>query len=100
MAVLYALYFLIAIAKPGGMGFGDVKLAGVLGLYLGWVGWGALAVGTFLGFLIGGLVGIALMIGGRATRRTGLPFGPFMLVGALIAILVGERLADAYLGAL
>ena len=73
------------------MGFGDVKLAGVLGLYLGWLGWGEVIVGGFLGFLFGGVVGIALMVMGKAGRKSKIPFGPFMLAGALVAILAGGR---------
>jgi len=65
-AALYALYFLLRLGYPSGMGFGDVKLAGLLGMDLGWLGWGQLAVGAFLGFLLGGLVGGALMVANRA----------------------------------
>ena len=57
MAGLFALYFALAIAYPGGMGFGDVKLAGLLGLYLGWISWGSVVVATFGAFLLGGLAG-------------------------------------------
>ncbi|GAB3597219.1 A24 family peptidase [Angustibacter peucedani] len=96
-AVLFALYFLLAFINPRGMGFGDVKLAGVLGLALGFIGWGALAVGAFAGFLLGGLYGAVLMVAKRATRKSAIPFGPFMLAGALLAVLVGQRLADWYL---
>lgn len=98
-AALYVFYFLLAFAYPAGMGFGDVKLAGVLGLYLGWLGWAELVVGGFLGFFYGGLVGLALMVAGRAGRKSQIPFGPFMLAGALTAILAGGALADLYLGA-
>ncbi|MGN6219872.1 MAG: prepilin peptidase, partial [Microbacterium sp.] len=55
MAVLYAFYAILRLARPGGMGGGDVKLAGVVGIHLGWIGWGALAVGAFAAFLYGGL---------------------------------------------
>lgn len=96
MAALYALYFLLMIAKPGGMGFGDVKLAGVLGLFLGYLGWGSLIVGVFLGFLLGGLGGIALMLTGQAGRKSKIPFGPYMVAGALVAVLAGQPLAHAY----
>lgn len=98
-AVMYAVYFALAFAYPAGMGFGDVKLAGVLGLYLGWLGWGVLAVGLFLGFFLGGAFGIALIAVKKGGRKTAVPFGPFMLGGALVAILVGQRIADAYLNA-
>jgi leader peptidase (prepilin peptidase)/N-methyltransferase len=94
---LYVLYFLLRLAYPSGMGFGDVKLAGVLGMYLGWLGWGQLAVGAFLGFLLGGLVGGGLMIAQRATRKSKIPFGPFMIVGAYVAVLVGAQISDLYL---
>jgi leader peptidase (prepilin peptidase)/N-methyltransferase len=97
MAALFALYFLLALVYPAGMGLGDVKLAGVLGLYLGWLGWAEVVTGAFLGFFFGGLVGMALMVGRRAGRKSQIPFGPFMLVGALAAILWGAPLADLYL---
>jgi leader peptidase (prepilin peptidase)/N-methyltransferase len=96
MAALYAFYFLLAIIKPGGMGFGDVKLAGVLGMYLAYLGWGVLIVGAFLGFLLGGVGGILLMIFRKAGRKSTIPFGPYMLAGALLAILFGASLAKAY----
>jgi leader peptidase (prepilin peptidase)/N-methyltransferase len=96
---MFALYFGLCFAYPAGMGFGDVKLSGVLGLYLGWLGWGVWAAGLFLGFLIGGLYGIALLLRGRGGRKTAVPFGPFMLLGVLLAVLVGQRLVDAYLQA-
>jgi len=97
MVALFGVYFLLAFLYPAGMGFGDVKLAGVLGLHLGWLGWGAWAVGAFAGFFLGGIVGIALMLLGRAGRKSAIPFGPFMLAGALLAVLVGGPLASGYL---
>jgi len=97
---LFAFYFLLAFVYPAGMGFGDVKLAGVLGLYLGWLGWGPLIVGAFLGFLLGALVGGGLMLAKRAGRKTAIPFGPFMIAGALIAVVFGQSLADTYTGTL
>ncbi len=98
-AAMYAFYFVLCLAYPAGMGFGDVKLSGVLGLYTAWTGWGAWAVGLFAGFLYGGLFGLALIALGRGGRRTAVPFGPFMLLGALTGVLVGEPLAQAYLRA-
>jgi leader peptidase (prepilin peptidase)/N-methyltransferase len=99
-AVLYAFYFLLALVYPAGMGFGDVKLAGILGMYLGWLGWGVLVVGAFLGFLLGGTIGVALMASRRATRKSEIPFGPSMLGGVLVAVLAGQALADAYFSTL
>lgn len=98
MAILFALYFLLVLIYPAGMGWGDVKLAGVLGLHLGWLGWAELAVGGWLGFLGGGLVGLLLMVLGKAGRKTALPFGPYMLLGALAGIFWGDRVADLYVG--
>lgn len=94
---LFALYWILAVAYPGGMGFGDVKLAGALGMLLGWLGWAQLIVGGFSAFLLGGLLGAILMIGNRATRKSRIPFGPFMLAGAWVGVFVGGGIAAAYL---
>ena len=94
---MYALYFALCFAYPAGMGFGDVKLAGVLGMYTAWLGWGAWTVGVFLGFLYGGVWGLGLVLLRRGGRKTAVPFGPFMLLGVLTALLVGTQVADAYL---
>jgi leader peptidase (prepilin peptidase)/N-methyltransferase len=93
------VYFLLVLAYPAGMGFGDVKLAGVLGLYLGYLGWPTWFTGWFFGFLLGGVFGILALVFRRASRKTKVPYGPFMIAGALLAIWVGEAVADAYLGA-
>jgi len=90
-------YFLIFLVYPRGMGFGDVKLAVLLGLYLGWIGWSAVVVGWFAGFLIGGVIGVALLVTRRAGRRTALPFGPWMLLGAWLGLVAGPELVAAYL---
>jgi leader peptidase (prepilin peptidase) / N-methyltransferase len=96
-AALFALYAVLWFVYPRGMGLGDVKLAGVLGMYLGYLGWGTLAVGAFFGFALGGVLGVTLMALGRATRKSKIPFGPFMLAGALAAVFFGSSLAHAYL---
>ncbi|GLF94388.1 A24 family peptidase [Streptomyces yaizuensis] len=88
-AVLGAAYFLLFVIHPGGMGFGDVKLALSLGVALGWYGWGTLFLGAFAGFLFGSVYGFGLMALGRAGRRTAIPFGPFMIGGALAGLLLG-----------
>jgi leader peptidase (prepilin peptidase)/N-methyltransferase len=82
------------------MGFGDVKLAGVLGLYLAYLSWGTLLLGGFLGFLIGALIGVGLILFRGGGRKTMLPFGPSMILGALLAIWFGEPVIDWYAGLL
>ncbi|WP_431837221.1 prepilin peptidase [Cellulomonas sp. Y8] len=94
---LFLFYFAAAFAYPRGMGFGDVKLAGVLGMLLAWFGWGTLAVGAFGAFVLGGLFAVGLLVAGRAQRKSGIPFGPWMIGGALLGLLVGESLWSVYL---
>lgn len=96
MAGMYLFYFLLRAARPGGMGGGDVKLAGVIGLYLGWLGWGALAVGAFAAFVYGGVFGIALLLLRRAGRKTAIPFGPWMILGAWTGVFAGEAVGRWY----
>ncbi|PPL20053.1 prepilin peptidase [Microterricola pindariensis] len=96
-AALFAFYFVLALIAPRGMGMGDVKLAGVLGLYLGYLGWGALIVGGFGAFLIGGLFGVVLIVLRKAGRKSGIPFGPWMLLAAWLGIFFGENLWAGYL---
>ncbi|MEV6472732.1 A24 family peptidase [Streptomyces sp. NPDC051657] len=86
---LGGFYFLLFLINPNGMGFGDVKLALALGVALGWYGWTVLFVGGFAGFLFGAAYGLALVLLRRAGRRTGIPFGPFMIGGALTGLLLG-----------
>jgi leader peptidase (prepilin peptidase) / N-methyltransferase len=85
-AVAFGLAALGALASPQGLGYGDVKLLGLLGLVLGWVGWGALLAGVFLGLLTGALVSLVLVASRRAGWRTAQPFGPPLLVGAVLAL--------------
>lgn len=96
---LFAFYLVVLVIYPAGMGFGDVKLAGVLGVYLGWSSWGTVLIGWFAAFVLGGLVAIGLVVAGRAERGSGIPFGPWMLLGAAIGIVAGPGLWDTYLGA-
>lgn len=75
-----------AAAFPAGLGLGDVKLLGLLGLVLGWVGWGVLLVGVFLGLVVGAVVSLVLLATRRAGWRTAVPFGPPLLAGAVLAL--------------
>jgi prepilin signal peptidase PulO-like enzyme (type II secretory pathway) len=88
LAVLWALYAVQHLVAPGAIGWGDVKLSGVLGLYLGWLGAPAWWLGVLGGFVLGGLYAAGLLLTGRGSRKTEIPFGPFMLAGALAGILL------------
>ena len=98
MGAMYALYLSLALISPRSMGFGDVKLSGVLGAYTAWLGWDVWAVGLLGGFFSGGLFGVLLLATGRGGRKTKVPFGPFMIFGALLAVFVGEPIAEVWLG--
>lgn len=99
-ASLAAFFLLVALLAPGSMGFGDVKLAGVVGGVLGYLSWGALLIGSFLGFVLGSIIGIALIASKKADRKTAVPFGPFMLLGAFATVLGASELGEAYLRSL
>jgi leader peptidase (prepilin peptidase)/N-methyltransferase len=92
-AVLWIAFELISLF---GMGRGDVKLAPLLGLYLGWLGWSAVAIGMFAGFLLGGVFGVALLVTRVATRKTRVPFGPYLLAGAFLAVFAAAPIAHWY----
>ncbi|MFJ4285880.1 prepilin peptidase [Paenarthrobacter nicotinovorans] len=87
-AALWFFYFVLRFIHPPGMGFGDVKLAGVLGLYLGYLGWSHVFAGTFAAFLLGGLWSLVVLATRRGTLRSAIPFGPFMLAGAAAAMVL------------
>lgn len=90
--------FTVAFIAPAGMGGGDVKLAFVLGTYLGYSGGiGVTLVGMFLSFLLGGVIGVALLMRGQG-RKAQVPFGPFLAAGTVLAILWGRPILDWYLG--
>jgi leader peptidase (prepilin peptidase)/N-methyltransferase len=91
-AVTFVLAAGVAAISPAGLGFGDVKLLGLLGLLLGWAGWGVLLAGVFLGLLTGALVSLALLATRRAGWRTALPFGPPLLAGAVLALALGASI--------
>ncbi|MBO1766984.1 A24 family peptidase [Allobranchiibius sp. GilTou38] len=86
-ALAGTVFLLLALAVPGGLGLGDVKLAALLGLPLGWWGYPVLIQGLAGGFVIGGLVSLVLVLTRRATRHTHVALGPSLLLGALGALL-------------
>lgn len=96
-AISFAVMGLIYLASRGGLGDGDVRLAPLLGAYLGFLNPGLAPVGLFFGFAAGALVGVALMALKRAGRRTAVPFGPFLALGTVLAIFFGQRYIDLLL---
>lgn len=84
--VLAGSCFVLFLVHPRGFGFGDVKLALTAGVALGWYSWQAVLAGAFLAFLLHAAWGVTLILAGRAGRKTALPFGPFMVLGALLAV--------------
>jgi len=92
-----AAFLLAFLAPRGGLGLGDVKLLGLLGLFLGWLGWGVLVVGVALGFALGAVAAVGMLASRRAGLRDHLAFGPWLIVGALVAVVAGRPLVDAYL---
>jgi leader peptidase (prepilin peptidase) / N-methyltransferase len=91
-----ALFLLLALISPRGMGLGDVKLAPTLGLALGWLSWGTVAVGVFAGFLLGALAGLAAIVVLGLTRKSLLPFGPWLVAGTLLGVFTGTEVAAWY----
>lgn len=90
--LLFAGYLVLALVAPAGMGMGDVKLAALLGLYLGWVGWDAVLVGAVAGPLLQAAAALVLLALRRVGRRSDLPFGPALMVGALVGLGWGSAL--------
>jgi leader peptidase (prepilin peptidase)/N-methyltransferase len=89
----FLVLFIAALIHPAGMGMGDVKLVGVMGLYLG----SAVAPAMFIGFLSGSVVGVVLLVRhGMAARKMKVPFGPFLALGGLVALLAGPELVHLY----
>lgn len=80
-------YLLLGLVRPGQLGGGDIKLAGLAGLVLGWLGWRAVLYGAALGFVLAGVASLVLLATRRVTMRSTVSFGPYLLGGALLAIL-------------
>jgi leader peptidase (prepilin peptidase)/N-methyltransferase len=97
MLALSLFYFGMALIYPGGMGMGDVKFAGVLGLFLGYLGWDVLLVGAFSAFVLGGFFALALIVLRKAKRTSGIPFGPWMLTGAWVGVFFSTTIVAQYL---
>jgi leader peptidase (prepilin peptidase) / N-methyltransferase len=85
-ATLFAVFLVLALISPSGLGMGDVKLAAVVGLFLGWLGWGAVLLGAMAGFVVQAVLALVLLALGRVRRDSDLPFGPAMLVGAALTM--------------
>ncbi|HET6297971.1 MAG TPA: A24 family peptidase [Kribbella sp.] len=94
----FGVFFVLWYVFPRGVGFGDVRLSGLLSMALGWLGWGELVSGLYGGFLLGAVLGIVLTAARVFKRKDLFPFGPFMLAGALAGVLVGAPLERLYLG--
>lgn len=92
----FGLLLPIHLVNPAGMGFGDVRLAGLIGMIVGWLSVGHVFVALFLGFLLAAVLGIALMATGVKGRKDKVPFGPFLAGGAVLAILFGTPILDWY----
>jgi leader peptidase (prepilin peptidase)/N-methyltransferase len=85
-AAVFAVLYLLMFISPRSFGYGDVKLAAILGAYLGWFGWTYVYYGIFAGFLLGSVLSIALIATRRATLKTAIAFGPMLIVGALLVL--------------
>lgn len=97
-AASFAGFLALVLIAPRGMGMGDVKLAGLLGLALGYVGWANVFVGFFVAFLAGSVGGLALVAARRAGMKAEIPFGPYLALGTLVGVLWGEALRRVWLG--
>ncbi|MGI9023735.1 MAG: prepilin peptidase [Acidimicrobiales bacterium] len=90
--IAFAILLLVHLVSPASMGFGDVRLAFILGLFLGWLDLSHVAIGLFVGFTLGAIVGLGLMLFGGRSRTDSVSFGPFLAAGAAVAVLFGEPL--------
>jgi leader peptidase (prepilin peptidase)/N-methyltransferase len=94
----FGVFYLLWFVVPSGVGFGDVRLSGLLSMALGWLGWAQVVTGLYGGFFLGAVIGVVLMAARVLKRRQMFPFGPFMLVGAVVGVLMGGPLEHLYLG--
>jgi len=96
-AIAFAILLVVHLMSPASMGFGDVRLAFILGLFLGWFDLSHVAIGLFVGFSLGAIVGLGLMLFGGRTRKDSVSFGPFLAAGAAVAVLFGNPLLEWWL---
>ena len=92
----FVAMFVVHFISPKGMGFGDVRLAAVIGLFLGWIDLTLVLLGMLLGFLLASVIGIGLLLTKRRGRKDAVPFGPFLAAGAVLAVLFSRQLLSAY----
>jgi leader peptidase (prepilin peptidase)/N-methyltransferase len=97
-AAAFTFFFVLHIVAPGGMGFGDVRLSFILGLFLGWLGWPYVLGGLFAGFLYGAVVGLVMIAIGQRSRGQHIPFGPYLAAGTMTFVLLGDQLVDWWHG--
>ncbi len=100
MLAARSFFWVLWAIRSAGMGFGDVRLAAPVGLVLGWLGWGALAIGLWVGFLAFALPALAVIVArrDRTLMKKSFPFGPFMVIGALVGLVWGTALAGRIWG--
>ena len=87
---MLVVYLVLAIIRPGQLGMGDVKFGGVIGLFLGWLGWGEVLLGMFAAFVLSAVVGLGMMWFFKMGKKHMLPFGPFMVAGAAVGAAMGS----------
>lgn len=97
-AAYFGVLLLIALVARGGFGYGDVKLAFLLGEFMAYQSWGIMAAGGMLAILTGGVVAVGLIVARKVSRKDAIPFGPSMVAGAFTALVVGQGLVDWYVG--
>jgi len=93
----FALLFVLALVARGGFGYGDVKLGFLLGVFVAYPAWEVLTVAVLAAFLLGGLISLVLIVSRLRSRKDAIPFGPYLVVGAYVALAWGSTIADWYL---
>lgn len=97
MAAYLFIYFVMWFVKPGAMGFGDVRLSGLIGFVLGWISFGTAIIGFFLPSVLAIIWMLPSLLRKKSNLKTSIPFGPWMILGALIAIVFGDIFVESYL---